>query len=187
MCYNCIRQKHKGGKMDNSKTKKIVIVSLFTALVTVATIAIKIPTINGYIHLGDTLVYLSGIFLGPVYGPIAAGFGSFLADILAGYPMWALPSLLIKGLDALVFAIIFKKVKSVSKSSKTLISRYLIALLIGGSIMVSGYFVTSVVLYSYAGAIGSVVPNIVQAVGGGIIAYPIMIALFKQKSIQKLL
>lgn len=187
MCYNCVRQKHKGGKMENSKTKKIVIVSLFTALVTVATIAIKIPTINGYIHLGDTLVYLSGVFLGPVYGPIAAGFGSFLADILAGYPMWALPSLLIKGLDALVFAIIFKKVKTVSKSSKTLISRYLLALLIGGTIMVSGYFVTSVVLYSYAGAIGSVVPNIVQAVGGGIIAYPIMIALFKQKSIQKLL
>jgi len=173
--------------MENSKTKKIVIVSLFTALVAVATIAIKIPTINGYIHLGDTLVYLSGIFLGPIYGPIAAGFGSFLADMLIGYPVWALPSLLIKGLDALVFALIFKKVKHVSGSSKSLIGKYLLALLIGGSIMVGGYFATSVVLYSYAGAIGSIIPNIVQAVGGGIIAYPIMLALFKQKSIQKFL
>lgn len=175
--------------MENSKSKKLVIVSLFTALVAVATMAFKIPTLatNGYIHLGDTLVYLSGIFLGPVYGPIAAGFGSFLADILSGYAVWALPSLLIKGLDALVFALIFRGVKNVSGSSKTLISKFLLALLIGGSIMVGGYFVTSVILYSYAGAVGSIVPNIIQAVGGGIIAYPIMIALFKQKSIQKLL
>jgi len=173
--------------MENSKTKKIVIVSLFTALVAVATMAIKIPTINGYIHLGDTLVYLSGIFLGPVYGPIAAGFGSFLADLLSGYAVWALPSLLIKGLDALVFALVFKGVKNVSGTSKSLVSKYVLALFIGGSIMVGGYFLTSVVLYSYAGAIGSVIPNIIQAVGGGIIAYPIMLALFKQKSIQKLL
>lgn len=173
--------------MENSKTKKIVIVSLFTALVAVATIAIKIPTINGYIHLGDTLVYLSGIFLGPIYGPIAAGFGSFLADILAGYPMWALPSLLIKGLDALVFAIVFKSVKDATLKPKVLIAKYLLALLIGGSIMVGGYFVTSVVLYSYAGAVGSIIPNIIQAIGGGIIAYPIMLALFKQKFIQRIL
>jgi uncharacterized membrane protein len=173
--------------MENSKTKKIVIVSLFTALVAVATIAIKIPTPNGYIHLGDTLVYLSGIFLGPVYGPIAAGGGSFVSYILGGYPVWALPSLLIKSLDALVFAIVFKNVKSVSGSSKSLIRKYILALMIGGSIMVGGYFATSVVLYSYAGALGSIGPNIIQAVGGGIIAYPIMIALFKQKSIQKIL
>jgi len=173
--------------MKNSKTKRIVIVSLFTALVAVATIAIKIPTINGYIHLGDTLVYLSGIFLGPIYGPIAAGFGSFMADILAGYPLWALPSFLIKGLDALVFALVFRNVKGASLNSKSIIAKYLVALLIGGSIMVSGYFVTSIVVYSYAGAIASIIPNTIQAIGGGIIAYPIMGALFKQKFIQRIL
>ncbi|MEA1975486.1 MAG: ECF transporter S component [Bacillota bacterium] len=171
--------------MSNSKTRKIVIVALFTALVAVATMAIKIPTINGYIHLGDTMVYLCGIFLGPIYGPIAAGVGSFLADILSGYAIWSMPSLLIKALDALVFGLIFKKVIFENVTAESLVVKYVLSLLIGGSIMVAGYFVTSVVIYSYAGALSSVIPNIVQAIGGGIIAYPIFIALKNQKIINK--
>ncbi len=124
--------------MNSSKTKKIVIVALFTALVAVATMAVKIPTINGYIHLGDTLVYLCGIFLGPVYGAIAAGMGSFLADMLSGYAIWAIPSFLIKALDAFVFGLIFKKVILNNIKMKSLLIRYVIALAIGGSIMVGG-------------------------------------------------
>lgn len=173
--------------MNSKKTKKIVLVSLFTALVCVATMAIKIPTVNGYIHLGDTLVYLSGIFLGPIFGPIAAGFGSFLADMLSGYPAWALPSLIIKALDALVFGILFKRVVYTNEGMTSLLSKYIVALLLGGSIMVGGYFVTGVILYSYSGALASIIPNVVQALGGGIIGYPIFIALSKQKSIQKML
>jgi ECF transporter S component (folate family) len=171
--------------MNSSKTKKIVIVALFTALVAVATMAVKIPTINGYIHLGDTLVYLCGIFLGPVYGAIAAGMGSFLADMLSGYAIWAIPSMLIKALDAFVFGLIFKKVILSNIKMKSLLLRYIIALLIGGSIMVGGYFITSIVIYSYAGALAAIIPNAVQAIGGGIIAYPILLALRKQKSINK--
>ena len=173
--------------MNNNKTKRLVIVALFTALVAVATMAIKVPTINGYIHLGDTMVYLCGIFLGPIYGAIAAGIGSFLADMLSGYMVWAVPSLLIKALDALAFGLIFKSIVLNDVKGVSLLSRYAFALIIGGSIMVGGYFITGTILYSFAGAIGSVIPNIVQAIGGGIIAYPILLALKKQKNINKII
>lgn len=172
--------------MTNNKTKKLVIVSLFTALVAVATMAIKIPTINGYIHLGDTLVYITGAFLGPILGPLAAGLGSLLADILSGYPMWAFPSFIIKALDALVFALILKNIRSNVKMDN-FIQKYIAALILGGSVMVGGYFITSVFLYSFEGALGGILPNIVQAVGGGVIAYPIMIALIKQDFFNKVL
>ena len=72
--------------MEN-KTKKIVMTALFAALACVATMSIRIPTpgTGGYIHPGDAVVILSGIILGPVYGFLAAGIGSCMADLLGGY------------------------------------------------------------------------------------------------------
>ena len=53
--------------------KLLVISALFAALACVATLSIRIPTpgTNGYIHPGDAIVILSGVFLGPVYGLLA--------------------------------------------------------------------------------------------------------------------
>ena len=59
---------------------------MLAALICVATMVIKIPSpLNGYINLGDCIVLLSGWLLSPVYGFMAAGLGSALADLFAGY------------------------------------------------------------------------------------------------------
>ena len=76
-----------------NKTLKLVVAALFAALTTVATMFIQIPTLKGYIHLGDCFVILSGILLGPVYGACAAGIGSMLADVLTGYVDISTPNL----------------------------------------------------------------------------------------------
>lgn len=166
--------------MKNKKLQKMVLTSLFMAMVTVSTMSITIPTPGqGYIHLGDTLVYLSGIFLGPLYGVIAAGIGSMFADIFVGYASWALPTLIIKSLDALAFGIIFKNAILDSNNKNRNIIKFVIALSIGGSIMVGGYLITGTIFYGFPGAVTSIVPNIIQSIGGGIIAYPIFIALSK--------
>ena len=62
----------------NHSTKKIILAALFAALVCVATMSIRIPTIGtgGYIHPGDAIVILCGVILGPVWGFLAAGIGS---------------------------------------------------------------------------------------------------------------
>ena len=63
-------------------TKKVVTASMLAALVCVATMIIKIPSpLKGYINLGDCIVLLSGWLLSPLYGFLAAGIGSALADI----------------------------------------------------------------------------------------------------------
>lgn len=54
----------------NKSLKNLVMAALFAALSCVATSIIRIPTpgTGGYIHPGDAIVILSGVFLGPVYG-----------------------------------------------------------------------------------------------------------------------
>ena len=89
--------------MDNNKTRKIVLAAMFAALCCVATMIIKIPSpLKGYLNLGDCIVLLSGFMLSPVYGFLAAGFGSALADIFSGYIVYAPATFIIKGVMALV-------------------------------------------------------------------------------------
>ncbi len=90
--------------MNQITTKKITYTGIMMALVFLGTYVLKIPTpfTNGYIHLGDAFVFLSGLVLGPVYGALAAGIGSALADLLGGYAQWVLPTFIIKSLMAAI-------------------------------------------------------------------------------------
>ena len=63
---------------ERFSTKKLVLSALFAALACVATMSIRIPTpgTGGYIHPGDAIVILCGVFLDPVSAFLAAGIGS---------------------------------------------------------------------------------------------------------------
>ncbi len=93
------------------KTKKYVLTGLMTALVFILTfgpIKIPVPYTTGYIHLGDSMIYLSVLLLGPFLGAFASGVGSMLADLAGGYIHFALPTLVIKALMALIMGFILK-------------------------------------------------------------------------------
>lgn len=70
---------------NNLTTKKIVLVALLAALtVAGSALRIKVPLdITGFsaFHLGNILCALSGIFLGPWLGGLAAGLGSAIYDM----------------------------------------------------------------------------------------------------------
>ncbi len=89
-------------------TRKYVLTGLMTSLVFVMTFLIKVPVpyTSGYIHLGDSMIYVSVIILGPVFGAFASGVGSMLADIVGGYVQYALPTLIIKSWMALVMGLV---------------------------------------------------------------------------------
>ena len=75
--------------MKDNTIKKLVFAALFAALSCAATMVIRIPTpIGGYIHAGDAVVLLSAFLLGPWWGAAAAGLGSGLADLIAGYGLY---------------------------------------------------------------------------------------------------
>ena len=161
----------------NSNLKKIVMTALFAALACVATMSIRIPTpgTSGYIHPGDAVVILSGVILGPVYGLLAGGIGSAMADLLGGYFVYVPITFAIKGLVAVVAGLIYQ---NVGKNSK---SRY-VAVILGGVIdiifVAGGYFVCEYFLYG-ASAAASIPANIIQGLGGLVLSavlYPVLMA-----------
>ena len=105
----------------NTSLKKIVMAALFAALACAATMSIRIPTpgTGGYIHPGDAIVILSGVVLGPVWGLLAGGIGSALADLLGGYLTYVPITFVIKGLVALTAGLIYQKIGKTKKSRYT--------------------------------------------------------------------
>lgn len=105
--------------MRNKKSlMKITYTAIFTALILLATSVLKFSTGlgEGYIHLGDSLIYLSACVLPFPYCLVAGALGGALADIISGYAIWSIPTMIIKALNVLPFAIICKKYKSDRKS-----------------------------------------------------------------------
>lgn len=158
--------------MQNKSLKQIVIAAVFAALCCAATMVIQIPSpMNGYVNLGDCIVLLSGWILGPFYGFFAAGIGSMLADLLSGYPHYAIATFLIKGMVALCAAWICPRQK------KSPVKRIL-SCTAGESVMVIGYFIfAAIFLGNGLSAAASIPGNIVQGIVGSIAAcilYPVL-------------
>jgi uncharacterized membrane protein len=124
----------------------LVITALFTALVCVATIifSIYVPATSGFFNLGESMVFLSAILFGPFVGAFAGGVGSFLADLLLGYPQFAGATLLIKACEGAVVGTLMRKNPGITSrrywSAITLILGALTGSLLGwvGTVYYSG-------------------------------------------------
>lgn len=177
----------------NTKTKKLVIGALLAAFTTIATMIIKFPTPTfGYIHLGDSLVLLCGIILGPIGGALSAGIGSMFADIFSGYMSYAPATLIIKALTAMIAGFIFHK------SHLTHTKKVILASIPSELFMVLGYFTYEVFLAiaasqsatlssltsAMAASIIGIPFNIVQGVVGTIIALALLPILLKINDIR---
>lgn len=162
-----------------TKTQKIIIASLLAALCCVATMIIKIPSpFKGYLNLGDCVVLLSGWILSPVYGFLAAGVGSALADVFSGYITYAPATFVIKGIMALIAYGVFKFLKNKTrKNSARIISGVLAEI-----IMVLGYFIFEGFLYGFIPSIVNIPVNAVQGIVGIVIG-TILIKIFEKNKI----
>lgn len=122
------------------QTKTLVAAALMTAFTCIATMVIQIPTPTlGYIHPGDCLVLLCGVILGPGLGALAAGIGSMFADLLSGYVVYAIPTLIIKGLTACIAGFIFSKMYNHFKKNQYI--SFLLAGILAEINMIIGYFI----------------------------------------------
>ncbi|MDR2133401.1 MAG: ECF transporter S component [Clostridiales Family XIII bacterium] len=97
--------------MKSFNTEKLILTGLMTALIaaTTAVIAIPVPFTNGYVHPGDSMIFMAVLLLGRRRGALAAGIGSALADTLLGYFLWAPFSLVIKAGMAFFTGLIIEK------------------------------------------------------------------------------
>lgn len=86
------------------KTDNLVLTALMMGLVCLATFALKVPNplTQGYVHLGDTFIFMSVLVLGKKNGAIASSVGAALADIFGGYVIFAVGTFIAKGLMAFI-------------------------------------------------------------------------------------
>ena len=98
--------------MKKETIRKLVLSAMFAALCCVATLVVQIPIATGYLNVGEGMCLLSGLVLGPWYGMAAAGLGSGLADLLAGYGIYVPATLVIKALVALTAAQCFQLLRA---------------------------------------------------------------------------
>jgi len=139
------------GYLYPTNSLSISTIGIFAALICVLTMitAFPIPATKGFINLGDAGVMIAGLLLGPVIGGLAGGIGSALADILLGYTIYAPATLIIKGLEGFVIGIIANP----KKNNRKLTIRDILAVIVGGSIMVTGYFLYELWLFGFPAAL----------------------------------
>ena len=172
--------------MRASRWSRLVYTALFTALTTVATLVIQVPSpMSGYVNLGDAMVLLSAWILGPVYGTAAAGIGSMLADLLSGYAYYAPGTLVIKCLKAFVAAQVFLVLKDKVKGKHF---AKVVSGLLAEIIMVAGYFgYAGLILGNGLSAALSIPGNLVQGGFGIVVSTVVYLALSQVIKMPKLL
>ncbi len=168
-------------------TKEMVLVGLMIALTYIAGSIIKIPSVGGFVHIGDCMVFLSVVVLGKKKGALASGLGMLLVDVLGGYYLWAPFTLIIKGIMAYITGAIIE-----GNGIKNLALKYITAFAAGGIFMVVGYFAAGTIMSGFltekAGLIQGIVyaskdiiGNIIQVVTGMVIAIPLSTVVIKAK------
>jgi len=153
--------------------------AVFAGLVATVTylLPIPIPATQGYFNFGETIIYIAALVLGPFVGAFAGG-GAAIADLLVPLgAVYAPATLVIKAVEG--FTVGFLNTKLKKKTNLTISA--IISVLIGGSIMVAGYFAYQVLVLGFpvAAAFIEVPFNVTQMLVGLIIAVPIMYAVLR--------
>ncbi|MTI70501.1 MAG: hypothetical protein FH751_09655 [Firmicutes bacterium] len=115
---------------------------LMTALVFVATAIIPripVPFTQGYIHTGDSMIFVTAILFGWKHGAIAGGLGSALAD-LYGYPQWAIPTLIIKGIMGALVGFVSHDLRKSNKSITAIINTVIIGIWLAFGVTIRNFF-----------------------------------------------
>ena len=140
--------------MMQKNLRHLTIAALLAALTAALTMVHIIQLPNGYVHLGDLFVYLTGCLLPAPYAMAAAAVGGGLADLIGGNPQYILPTVIVKACIALCFS---------AKREKILCARNALALLPAAALTMGGYLLADRVLYSWELALLYLPFNLLQA------------------------
>lgn len=150
-------------KKTGLTTHNIVLYALFIALTVVMTIIIRIPIplSQGYFNIGDSILLLSSMLLGPGAGFFIGGMGSALADLFTGYSFYVPITFIVKGLEGLLCGWLFLKMHR---------TKPLIPALLAGIWMAAGYFFGDWLLFGFAAGIAGFPVNLLQGIIGASLA-----------------
>jgi len=165
--------------MDSKNLKRIIYTGLFAALTCVSILILHIPVGNGIVHVGDAIIYLGAIILPFPYGIIAGGIGGSLSDLLDGYAIYAMPTLIIKSINALCFYVPLKA------HSKIISARTIIAVIVSSFVTIIGYYFVAVILFGgFVTQLPNLLSNAVQA-SGSFVVFVILGLAFDRAGLKK--
>lgn len=153
---------------------QLVLSAVMAALVAMATFMVQIPNppTGGYINFGDIIIFVNALTFNPIVGGLAGSFGSSIADIVSGYGYFAPFTFIIKGTEGVLAGLISNRIN---------ISRDIVAVIIAGAEMITGYFLAEFFPLQYGWAALTEIPgNVSQILVGGIIGIPIAIIIRKR-------
>lgn len=166
-------------RKSSDRTLRIVIAAMFAAMIAVMTafVQIKTPT-GGYVHLGDSMIYLAASFLPLPYAILTAAIGGGIADLLV-YPETIIYTIIIKAINAVFFS---------AKGDKLLTKRNALMTIPSGLVTVVGYSLSKLIRQLLAGdsfhsavvnALWKIPENGIQAIASALIFIVIALALDK--------
>ena len=145
-----------------SKVRYLTATSFMAALITIMTAYmchIPLGMNGGYLHFGDSLIYLAAVLLPRPYALAAAAIGGGMADILTA-PMWAPATIIIKMLIVLPFT---------NKSTKIVTPRNVFATVLAYFISGFNYFVAQYILFgTWAVLLVSMTGSLIQSFGSAV-------------------
>lgn len=143
--------------MKQTKTSKIALLSILTALSVVLGYIVKIPTQTGILTLLDAGIFFTAFYYGSREGAVVGGLGGFIIDLISGYPHWMFFSLLFHGLQG-YFAGFKGKWKW-------------LGLVLATFIMVAGYACATSWMKGWGVALTDIPHNLLQNFVGMIVGY----------------
>ncbi|EJO19286.1 ECF-type riboflavin transporter, S component [Selenomonas sp. FOBRC6] len=148
---------HQNMKKTSFTTQELVFTALMTALVFVATYLPHIPIPLGYAHLGDAVIFLLALLAPRRAALFAACIGSALADLLGGFALWIVPTLVIKFVMAEI-------VYRIGRRGDAIVPRASIiaALLLSSLWMAAAYTLAGAVLYASMSAALASTPGLLM-------------------------
>lgn len=160
---------------NHKRTHRIVLFALFASLTVVMTLLFRfpIPHAQGYLNVGDAVVLVAALVMGPSAGFWVGSIGSALADMIAGYAMYIPFTFFVKGLEGFIAGWLHLKTKKV-----------ILPVVIGGLWMAVGYIFADWFLYGLAAAIAAFPLNLLQGLTGALVSvllYRIIGPIFKSK------
>ena len=123
------------------KVRWITVTAVFMGM-NIALCAFGVPVPGGHLYLNDVVICTASLLLDPVGAFICGGIGAFLGDFIF-YPLPMFVSLLTHGLQAVVISLLFRNLFPRHRRLSATI-----AVLVGAVIMVTGYTLGKIYVYS---------------------------------------
>ena len=157
---NVIDNKHG----SRSRIRSLCMAAVFAAIVYIATGFLpRVPVGNGYVHIGDAVIFVCAAIMPAGYAAPAAAIGASLADLSAGYAIYIPATFVIKALTVLAFS---------HGKEKMVCRRNLLACLVATVLCVGGYYLWEIVVFSSLVApLASVIGNLIQSVGSAVLYF----------------